>query len=128
MIYFYFLYLYFCFSIVLTVFFVFFSFLANNISKLLFAVAIWPGQCFLFVLVSLSLQLIFKHPKINCDFQLLCGFSYCNSFFKMPEWAGDDSNHEQEANDFFPHESLTQHLANSRDVEVFPIVSFVYFP
>lgn len=30
---------------------------------------------------------------------------------------------EQEANDFFPHESLTQHLANSRDTAVFPIVS-----
>ena len=108
--------------------FVFFSFLANNILKLLFAAAIWPGQDFLFVLVYFSLQLIFNHPKINCDFQLLCGSSCCNSFFEMAEWAGDDSNHEQEANDFFPHESLTQHLANPSYVEVFPIASFFHFP
>ena len=127
---FYFLYLYICFSVVLTLCLVcIFSFLANNVLKLLFAAVIWPGQDFLFVLVSFSLQLIFNHPKINCDFQLLCGSSCCNSFFEMAEWAGDDSNQEQEANDFFPHESLTQHLANSSDaVEVFPIVSFFYFP
>lgn len=123
------LYLYFCFSIILPLCLVcIFPVLANNILKLLFAVAICPDQCFLFVLVSFSLQLIFNHPKINCDFQLLCGSSCCNSFFEMAEWAGDNSNHEQEANDFFSHESLTQHLAKSIDVEVFPIVSFIYFP
>lgn len=124
----YFLHVYFCFLIVLSLCLVCIFFPCQNHFKTLFVVAIWPGQCFLFVLVSFSLQLIFNHPKINRDFQLLCGCGCCNSFFEMAEWAGDDSNHEQEANDFFPHESLTQHLANSRDVEVFPIVSFFYFP
>lgn len=126
----YFCVLYICFLLVLFLCLVciFFSFLDNKILKLLFVVAVWPGQCFLFVLVSFSLQLIFNHPKINCDFQLLCDSSCCNSFSQMAEWAEDDSNHEQEANDFSPHESLTQHLANSTDVEVFPMVSFFCFP
>lgn len=32
----------------------------------------------------------------------------------MAEWARDDSDHEGEENDPFPHESLTWHLASSR--------------
>lgn len=124
---FYFNYIYCCFLVVLSLVSIFF-FICQHTLKLLFVVAIWPAQSFLFVLVSFSLRLIFNHPKINCDFQLLCGSNCCNSFFEMAEWAEDDSNHEQEANDFFSHESLTQHLANSRDVEVFPMVSFFYSP
>lgn len=60
--------------------------------------------------VSFILQLIFNPPKINCNLELFCG----NSFLEMAERAGDDSNHKQEANDFYPHGSLTQHLANSK--------------